>query len=226
MRKPLTCSLLLLLLIFSASSLCKAQEASNLSVVSFSWSRYYRELNDEPSWDEPPSPARAPMSDADKKVVERRYGDLMRSKELKKVEREAVVDAKRPGAEYLYKVKVENTSSKAIRILFWEYQVTETAAPENVTHRQFLCAVKIKAEEKKGLTAYSAAPPTNVVSAKSLGKGFQQSFQEKALINRIEYADGSVWQRAEWEPPDLNKYYTANRPRGTGASDCVGLLSR
>jgi hypothetical protein len=215
---------ILMLLVFSAQRPCKAQDSSGLTVIDFSWSRYHQALDAEPNWDAPPNTAHPPMTDADKKVVERRYGDLMRSAELKKVERDAARSSVRRGEYYIYKVKLKNTDAKTIRLVFWEYQIIELANRENLARRQFLCAVKIKADDKKGIEAFSPIAPTaNVVSAKTLGKGAQKLFEEKAVINRIEYTDGSTWQRADWAFPEVRTTYPANVPRSMGSDVCRGF---
>lgn len=222
MRIRLAFSILALLLC-SAISPCLAQDNSGLTILDFKWSRWHRPLDADVDFGSAPTPARPPMTDEDRRVVERRYGDLVRSAELRKIERDAAGKDIRPGELYNYRIKVQNAGAKAINILYWEYQVREIAAPENLTQRQFVCPVKVKANEKKGLVGISASPPTNVISAKSLGSNAPKPFEEKAIINRIEYADGSIWQRQDWNPPRAREILFGNVPGGVRRIECIGL---
>src|SRR5437762_9508635 len=104
-----------------------------------------------------------------------------------------------PVAGFAYQIKIQNTGAKLIQKIFWEYQFKETANPTNVTHRQFLCVAKIKPEKDRDLQAFSLSGPSDVISAKSLAKSSANQFEERVVLNRVEYADGSFWQRKGWK---------------------------
>lgn len=114
----------------------------------------------------------------------------------------AVRDSRSPKAHtvegYDYRVKVQNQGAKAVEVLFWEYQFEETANPSNLTRRQFLCGVKIKGGKEKEVQAFGASGPAAAISAESLSNKAANPFAERVLINRIEYADGTIWQRKDW----------------------------
>ncbi len=99
---------------------------------------------------------------------------------------------------YDYRVKVRNSSQKSVDVVFWEYQFEETANPSNLTRRQFLCGVQIKGGKEKELQAFGGSGPANTISAESLAKGAVNPFNERVRINRVEYSDGSIWQRRDW----------------------------
>lgn len=125
---------------------------------------------------------------------------------------------------YAYRVKVQNTSKKVIEIIFWEYQFKETANPETMTRRQFLCAVNIRPDKDKELQSFSVSGPSDVISAGSLAnKSGGNLFAEKVIINRVEYADGTIWQRKDWNFGEIKA--TFERAVGTpwGAEMCRGL---
>jgi hypothetical protein len=82
--------------------------------------------------------------------------------------------------------------------VFWEYQFKELSNPTNVVHRQFLCSVKVKPGKERELQAFSVSGPSDVISVGSLANESRNLFEEKVLINRIEYADGSIFQRKDW----------------------------
>jgi hypothetical protein len=100
---------------------------------------------------------------------------------------------------FTYNVKVRNAGKKIIEVMFWEYQFKEAANPANVVRRQFLCGVNIKPDKEKELLAFSLSGPSDVISVASLAKHQPENlFIEKVVINRVEYADGTIWQRQDW----------------------------
>jgi hypothetical protein len=108
---------------------------------------------------------------------------------------------------FAYKVKVQNAGKKVIEIVFFEYQFTEAASPTNMTRRQFLCGVNIKPGKEKELLAFSLSGPRDVISVESLGNKDSNLFQEKVVINRVEYSDGSIWQRKDWNFTEIMPAY-------------------
>jgi hypothetical protein len=98
-----------------------------------------------------------------------------------------------------YRVRLRNAGAKTVEVLFWEYQFVEAANPSNVARRQFLCGVQIKPGKGEELRAFGASGPAGSVSAESLADKSKNSFQEKVVVNRVEYADGSIWQRRDWD---------------------------
>jgi hypothetical protein len=90
--------------------------------------------------------------------------------------------------------------------------------------RQFLCAVNIKPDKDKELQAFSVSGPSEVISAGSLSnKSGGNPFAEKVIINRVEYADGTIWQRKDWNFGEIKT--TFERAVGTPWSTemCRGL---
>ncbi|MEP6912581.1 MAG: hypothetical protein ABI923_07490 [bacterium] len=192
---------LLLLVVLSSQSPCAAQVDSNLSVLKFSWSHYNQALAAEPEWNAPPDYRQ--RTDQEKARAQIQYGDLIKSQALKKAERDAARSAVKADQIFVYKVKLQNISAKTIKNLYWEYQVIESANPQNLSARQFFCATQIKADQQRSFEVFSLVPPTTaVISAKTLGSESKNAFEEKAVINRIEYKDGSVWQRPDWTFPN------------------------
>lgn len=179
------------------SQVCLAQDDSHLAVVKYSWSKYHEALLTEPEWNAPPDYRQ--RTDREKAVAQIQYGDIMKSQALKKAERDAKRSAASKNEIFAYKVKLKNIGLKAIKNLYWEYQVIEVANPDNVSVRQFFCATGIKVNQQRTLEVYSLIPPTTpVISASTLGNENDQAFTERAVVNRIEYKDGSTWQRPGW----------------------------
>ncbi|HEX9630096.1 MAG TPA: hypothetical protein VF961_08765, partial [Pyrinomonadaceae bacterium] len=80
---------------------------------------------------------------------------------------------------------------------FWEYQFIDPATATPTRH-QFLCSANLKPGKEKGLLASSLSGPSEVVSVGALAKN-DKRFLEQVLINRVEFADGSIWERKDWK---------------------------
>lgn len=122
--------------------------------------------------------------------------------EAAKVEREAraerVIKSSRPPAPpryaFLYKVVFQNTSSKTIKTIDWDYVVSNNNTQE--TERlEFTNDAKIPAGKTKELSVTARKPPSRTVSVYALDKNERQGLDGQVVVMRIQYADGSVWQR-------------------------------
>jgi hypothetical protein len=121
-----------------------------------------------------------------------------RSAALEKNVQESRTRKPKPVDGFTYQAKIKNASKKVVEIVFWEYQFKEAANPATVVRRQFLCGINIKPDKEKELQAFSLSGPSGVISVGSLANKSGNSFQEKVVINRVEYADGTIWQRKDW----------------------------
>jgi hypothetical protein len=108
---------------------------------------------------------------------------------------------------YLYRTKVQNAGNQVIDIVFWEYQFAEQTNPENTNRHQFLCGVSIRPGKDKELEGFSATPPNNVVNVDTLSNKERNPFIEKVVINRVEYSDGTIWQRKDWSLKEVKGTY-------------------
>ncbi len=121
-----------------------------------------------------------------------------RSAALEKNVQESRSQKSTPVDGYMYQVKIRNGHKQSLEIVFWEYQFKERANPANLVRRQFLCSVKIKPGKEGELHAFSVLGPGDLISAESLTDKSRNIFEEKVLINRLEYTDGSILQRKGW----------------------------
>jgi len=147
-----------------------------------------------------------------------------RSAALEKINQEARSGPSgKPVDGYACRVKVQNSSARVVEILFWEYQFVDAANPSILARRQFLCGVNMKPDSKKELQAFSLSGPSDVVSVAALAKNSGNAFQEKVIINRVEYSDGTIWQRKDWNFGEIRMAY--RRAVGTpwGTEMCRGL---
>ena len=56
----------------------------------------------------------------------------------------------------------------------------------------------MKPEKEKVVQVFSTLSPSAVISLKELAKGSGKQFDESVVIDRIEFDDGSFWQRKDW----------------------------
>ena len=108
---------------------------------------------------------------------------------------------------FSYRLRLKNESLKPIEIVFWEYQFIDVATPDIVTRRQFLCGLNLRPGKEKELIAFSLAGPSRVVSVQTLANKIEKPPLERVLINRIEYADGTIWQRQDWSFAEIRLSY-------------------
>ena len=66
------------------------------------------------------------------------------------------------------------------------------------SRRRFICGVKIKPDQEKLVQVFSTLGPGTVINLRNLTKGSGKQFDESVVIDRIEYEDGSLWQRKDW----------------------------
>lgn len=203
--------LLILSLLLAPAALAQgdAGDGSPVAVVAFKWAKG-RQVVVKPDAQDPSAPAAAMIPQNKNFSRNARINDPagVRDPNLDTIDgrsaalEKSVQDARSPKSKtvdaYAYRVRVRNAAAKQIEVVFWEYEFTETANASNVTRRQFLCGAQIKPEKEKELEALSLSPPSGAISAGSLADKSASPFQERAVVNRVEYSDGSIWQRKGW----------------------------
>ncbi|HEY0406269.1 MAG TPA: hypothetical protein VGC89_11105 [Pyrinomonadaceae bacterium] len=223
----------LLILVWPSQNPSRSEDGSSVVVLNFKWARSRQTIEklDEPN----PAPAAA-MTSANKNFERNRRAndpagvrdpnaDTLdgRSAALDKSVQEARAPKPKPVDGYAYRVKVQNASAKVIEVMFWEYQFKEKSNPTNVARRQFLCGVNIKPDKEKELQAFSASGPSDVISVANLGNKAEDLFEEKVVINRVEYADGSIWQRKDWNYAEVKLAIAWAIGTPWGTEMCRGL---
>jgi hypothetical protein len=209
--------LLLLVVSLILVSPPQVSDTSSVVVVSFKWAKTRQVM------EKIEAPNSAPATDAmapQNRVFQRnaRVNDPPgkrdpnqdtlegRSAAIEKNVQESRTPQSKPVDAFSYKVKFQNTSAQGVDILFWEYQFIDRADPSTVTRRQFLCAANIKPGKDKELVALSLSGPS-VVNVNTLAKNSDKPFDEKVVINRVEYSDGSIWQRKDWNFGEIRMTY-------------------
>ena len=96
---------------------------------------------------------------------------------------------------YLYQATIRNNGARTIKTVNWEYTFADSIDQSVVARHRFQTRIRIAPGKERKLKEFAIAPPTKVVNAKALSNNPSQPFTEQAVITRIQYADGSVWER-------------------------------
>ena len=211
----------------------QTQETSSVAVVSYKWSKSRLVMKKTEPQYTAPAPGMIPQNKkwerdarvnnptgAREPILDSTDG---RSAAIEKNVQESLTPQPKPVDGFKYEVKVQNATAQGVDILFWEYQFIERANPQNVTRRQFLCAVNIKAGKEKEILAFSSAGSSEVVSVDTLAKNSANQFEEKVVINRVEYSDGSIWQRKDWKFGEIREGYRRATATPWSREICRGL---
>jgi hypothetical protein len=184
------------------------KDAPAVAVVSFKWSRIRKTVKGEP---EVVTPAREMIPDnktyqrnarVNQPVGQRDPNEDTvdgRREAIEKIVQEARTAPPKSLDTFSYEAKILNGSKKTIDVVFWEYQFIDQVSPSTSTRRQFLCGGGIKPGKEKDLQASSLSGPSDVVNVETLANSSGKRFLEMVLINRVEYADGSIWERKDWK---------------------------
>ena len=202
--KVLGIMLLLGLLTFVSNSQSPANSQSPpADVLRFSWSK------ERIGWQR--DPFSGPIEDFDEVRArvrnEKRIDDAKRggnSAEVDKVKREARADEANmaqkhrnnlPRYVFLYKVSVKNGSDKAIKSIDWDYVFLDANTRNEINRQQFTSEEKIGSGKTGELKVIVNRSPTRTISVDALNKNERKGLGEQVVIMRIEYTDGTVWQR-------------------------------
>jgi hypothetical protein len=115
------------------------------------------------------------------------------------VERNARSTDTSPLEEYKYKMKARNQDWRIIVRVFWQYETGDPGTSATVTARQFLCGSRVKPNDAKEFIVVTPFAPSNMVSVKDIGSDRNDNMGGKAVVNRIEYADGTIWENPKWD---------------------------
>lgn len=197
------------------------QESADLVVVKFSCGKYetgggmIRSVQEpDPPMNEPITINRIPRNEPQE--VKNARDMQERRADMRVAEINASLSSKPESKTYVYRLQVKNASTKVVKSFAWEYQLSDK--PDSLD-RQFYCSIKAKPSESKDLELFSPLAPSRVVDASKAGQKPAKSSDAKVIINKIEYADGSVWQRQGWNP----KTFADDAIQKIASGKCIGL---
>jgi hypothetical protein len=129
-----------------------------------------------------------------------------RSRDMAELERNVMGESynQKPIDLFRYRVSLKNTGIKVVKAVVWDYQASDTDQFNDSTHRQFRCTAKLKPNQSQRFEGFSGLPPTRVITAAGT-----KSFSERVILNRIEYDDGTSWQRPEWREPEVTANHSS-----------------
>ncbi|HJR06088.1 MAG TPA: hypothetical protein VJ842_02230 [Pyrinomonadaceae bacterium] len=203
--KPLLALALLFVIATAAGASAQtlAGDPPDLQIVKFSWSK------ERLGWEG--DPFSGPVESFDQMRVrmrnEKRISDAKRggnSAEVDRVTREAKADSanieelrRQPPPRYgfMYKVSFRNNGAQAIKSLDWDHVFFDPDTKTETARHQFTGDEKISPGKQKEFTVFSPRPPSHTVSVQKLDKRERDHLGEIIVVMRIQYADGSVWQR-------------------------------
>lgn len=102
----------------------------------------------------------------------------------------------RPWSGYICEVTVKNNGAKTIRQLVFDYSFTDPRTQRTVGRRQFKSKVKIHPGTTAKVAVRTSSRPVGTVAATSAGPNSPAQSPDQIVIQKIKYADGSVWQRS------------------------------
>lgn len=105
------------------------------------------------------------------------------------------VDMRTAPTYYLYEAKVSNNGAKKIRLLVWDYILSEPKTQGEVGHHQFETKINIGVGQTRSLLAWSTLPPASTVHVSQSDKQVRGQYSERVEIQRVVYEDGTVWER-------------------------------
>jgi hypothetical protein len=229
--------LLLFLILFNLLAFVQTQtsadnEASPMNVTSYKWSRARQKI-ETPQMSEASAPVRQVIPQNKTFARNARINDPRGARDPNQdtldgrsaAMEKSVQDARAPQSEprdgFAYRIKVKNGSTKVVEIIFWEYQFHEAENPQTLARRQFLCGVNIRPDKEKDLEGFSLSGPSEVVSVGALAD--KSRFKENVVINRVEYSDGSIWQRKGWHLAEVKGSYDRVLREPWTPGQCKGL---
>lgn len=209
------------------------QEDSLVTVLEFKYLKSRQTINNPSPQTTAPAPdmstvkkndLRNPRPEASAGVIDPNTQTIDgRSAALERNVQEARSLKSTPVDGYTYQAKIRNVHTQNVEIVFWEYQFKELSNPTNVVRRQFLCSVKIKPGKERELQAFSVLGPSDVISVDSLTNKSGNLFEEKVVINRVEYADGAILQRRDWNIAEVKSSIERAIRTPWGAEMCRAL---
>lgn len=180
----------------------QTQASADVQLIKFSWSK--ERLN----WERNPfgGPNENFHEMQFRARAEKRVSDAKRtnSPEASKLEKEAKADAaivqaanqssKPPRYYFFYRASVKNVSTKAITEIDWDYVFFDSVTGDELDRRQFTSVHNIGPGKQKELVFQLPSPPTRRISVHALDKKERSGMDERVVIVRVRYADGSEWQ--------------------------------
>lgn len=179
------------------------KEPAGVSVLKFSWNK------ERIGWEQ--DPFGGPIENFDEMRVrarnEKRVMDAKKGgngSEVSRAERDARTDEalvstihRNTATRYafVYRLVLQNTDARPIKSIDWDYVFYDASNGSELGRRQFTSEEKIAPGKTRELKFFITIPPTKTISLNALNKREREGLSESIIIVRVEYADGTIWQR-------------------------------
>lgn len=100
-----------------------------------------------------------------------------------------------PSVIYLYEAKIRNTGTKTVQIVVWNYAFFDSKTGEEIGRTSCTNRINLRPGKTAELVGNSSTSPIKVVHVSNSGKELKGSYTERVVITRLEFDDGSFWQR-------------------------------
>lgn len=174
------------------------REDPDLVVTKFNWTKFrqnsdliHSALDPGPPMNEPISIKPPPPKNESQEIKNRR--DMNERRAEMRATESVGRNQQKDVDQYLLQLEVKNVGTSVIKSMVWEYQAATRSADYEL--RQYVCTLKAKPKESKRFELVSPFNPMKVVQADAEMGGAKSG---KVVINRIEYADGTIWKRKGW----------------------------
>jgi len=178
------------------------RDVSGVAVVKFSWDK------ERVNWER--DPFGGPVENFEEMRVrarnEKRIDDAKRGGggDVDRIRREARADsalleiARQKGPPrygFRYKLSVRNDGAKAFKELDWDYVFTDSATGDELGRHKFTSEGRVSPGKSREFSFFIPNPPALRISAYALDKSERSGLQERIVLVRVLYEDGTVWQR-------------------------------
>ncbi len=198
MTVPFLTLLLVFLPVLQQQPAVVEREEADLVVVKFNWTRFRQNSDlirsaldpgppmNEPIAIKPPEPRNETQEIKNRRDMNERRAELRGTENVAK-------NTQKDADQYILQLEVKNVGTNVIKSMVWEYQ--PSAKPTDYELRQYVCTLKAKPKESKRFELVSPFNPVKVIEADAQTGAAKGG---KVVINRIEYADGTIWKRKGW----------------------------
>ena len=96
---------------------------------------------------------------------------------------------------YRYKVTLRNDGNRTIKSVDWDYIFIDPTTGQEAARHQFTSDEIIKPGKSKEVSVLYLIPPVKTVNVKMLDKKNPLRFEDRVVIARVIFSDGSTWQQ-------------------------------
>ncbi len=161
-------------------------EEPDLFVVKFEWVREKQTGRMIRGAQDPGRQTNAPNTEIQNQSIRR--------VDLRVMEKKAARSADKGFDDYHLSLDLRNDGPKLVKGFIWEFQ--PTVVTEGYQPKQYLCALKVKPNEKHKLDVWTPFLPIKVINVKEGKSALEEG---RVVINKIEYVDGSMWKKSGWD---------------------------